>query len=180
MSLYKLEKEDFEYDPDYPTMPYLPLGVIPKNPNFKKHISNSCPGPLKEIFIDEFIHRTSSPIPNYIEERAILDFPGREGVFVDIRFLWYTHYGIGIEYPKEWRLNQYKEVYHKNFNIVYTEDFKFYYVGCDHAFVEDQSYIRGMFDGDGSVYDDGTLKLPGLKRYKCGKCGYWFDADSSD
>lgn len=120
---------------------------------------NSMPTPWKEINVNKYIHKRSSNIPIKFESRYVLhDNVGR----VNIDF--FNDFALAVRLPEKWKL--------VNDEIVYTEDFKYYLIGCDHSYKE-LSYIE--------------CKEKGIPHYgrcwhvnECEHCGKISSVDSSD
>jgi hypothetical protein len=105
------------YQLSWTNNPKVPDGINDKH-------SNGMPTPFREIDWHEFIYYSGRYCIQFIDnERWVLNFP-KPDQSITLTIYWYHDFGVGFTKPSGWHL--------KGQKIVYNEDVKYFYFGCEH------------------------------------------------
>jgi len=128
---------------------------------------NNLPKPIKPTTADEFYNLLHENSPT-AEHRQIYDkenILGVEESYANVKIFWFSRCAILMVLPTKWTSR-------KDGGIVYTDQPKYFHVGCEHKF-------RGLGQkecAERNIYHAGRCYSVG----ECTECGIIVASDSSD
>lgn len=112
----------------------LPLGLSLGHPN-------DMPTPFRECSTDEYWHRHSIPQAMLYRQIYLKGWATVRSVYIEV----YSDYCLAVAAPANWQVPRPKK--EGDYDIHWTEPPLYYYLGCDHKFVElssEESLKRGI------------------------------------